>query len=58
VPRRLPETIAVDRGDSVRAGDSIAEIEAPEMLADETKLRARPNPPESNSSVCRRAESA
>jgi len=34
------KTIAVDRGDSVRAGDSIAEIEAPEMLADETKLKA------------------
>lgn len=34
------KTIAVDRGDGVRAGDSIAEIEAPEMLADQTKLKA------------------
>ena len=34
------KTIAVDRGDSVRAGDFIAELEAPEMLADETKLKA------------------
>src|ERR1051325_10961948 len=34
------KTIAGDRGDSVRAADSIAEIEAPEMLADETKLKA------------------
>lgn len=34
------KTIAVDRGDSVRAGDSIAEIEAPELLADEKKLKA------------------
>ncbi|MBI2924359.1 MAG: efflux RND transporter periplasmic adaptor subunit [Verrucomicrobia bacterium] len=34
------KSIAVDRGDRVRAGDFIAEIEAPEMLADETKLKA------------------
>src|SRR6266700_942885 len=29
------KNIAVDRGDSVRAGDFIAELEAPEMLADQ-----------------------
>ncbi|HEY2951993.1 MAG TPA: efflux RND transporter periplasmic adaptor subunit [Verrucomicrobiae bacterium] len=34
------KSIAVDRGDSVRAGDGIAEIEAPELLADVTKLKA------------------
>jgi len=34
------KTISVDRGDSLRAGDFIAELEAPELLADETKLQA------------------
>ncbi len=32
--------IRVDRGDSVKAGDVLAEIEAPELLADATKFRA------------------
>lgn len=34
------KTIAVDRGDSVRAGDFIAELEVPELLVDEMKLKA------------------
>src|SRR5438445_10806294 len=32
--------ISVDKGDSVKEGDALAEIEAPEMLADLVKARA------------------
>lgn len=34
------KSIAVDRGDSVHAGQIMAEIEAPELLADQSKSRA------------------
>jgi membrane fusion protein (multidrug efflux system) len=34
------KSIRVDRGDSVKEGDLIAEVEAPELLADQTKLAA------------------
>lgn len=34
------KSIAVDRGDWVKANDVLAEIEAPEMLADVTKFKA------------------
>ena len=34
------KTINVDKGDSVKEGDTLAEIEAPEMLADLVKARA------------------
>jgi membrane fusion protein (multidrug efflux system) len=34
------KSIAVDKGDSVKAGDVLAEIEAPEMLADLVKEKA------------------
>jgi membrane fusion protein (multidrug efflux system) len=34
------KTISVDKGDSVKEGDALAEIEAPEMLADLVKARA------------------
>ena len=34
------KTISVDRGDTVKAGDLLAEIEAPELLADAAKYQA------------------
>jgi membrane fusion protein (multidrug efflux system) len=34
------KTIRVDKGDAVREGQLLAEIEAPELLADETRLKA------------------
>ena len=34
------KSIAVDKGDRVKAGDVLAEIESPELLADEAKLKA------------------
>src|SRR2546430_10377402 len=34
------KTIAVDKGDEVKAGDLLAEIEAPELLADSAKYKA------------------
>lgn len=34
------KSIAVDRGDTVKEGDPIAEVEAPEMLADQAKYQA------------------
>jgi membrane fusion protein, multidrug efflux system len=34
------KTLAVDKGDSVTAGQLLAEIEVPELLADETQLKA------------------
>src|SRR5438445_5742137 len=34
------KTISVDKGDSVKEGDALAEIEAPEMLADLVKAKA------------------
>jgi RND family efflux transporter MFP subunit len=34
------KSIKVDRGDAVKEGDSLAEIEAPELLADQTKYLA------------------
>ncbi len=34
------KTISVDKGDSVKEGDTLAEIEAPEMLADLVKAKA------------------
>ena len=34
------KTIAVDKGDEVKAGDVLAEIEAPELLADLSKFKA------------------
>jgi membrane fusion protein (multidrug efflux system) len=34
------KSIAVDRGDAVKTGDVLAEIEAPELLADQTKYQA------------------
>ncbi|MHB8522079.1 MAG: efflux RND transporter periplasmic adaptor subunit [Limisphaerales bacterium] len=34
------KSIAVDRGDWVKAGDALAEIEAPEMLADVARFKA------------------
>ncbi|HXY39252.1 MAG TPA: efflux RND transporter periplasmic adaptor subunit [Vicinamibacteria bacterium] len=34
------KTIRVDKGDAVREGELLAEIEAPELLADETRLKA------------------
>jgi RND family efflux transporter MFP subunit len=34
------KTISVDKGDTVQEGDALAEIEAPEMLADLVKARA------------------
>lgn len=34
------KTIRVDRGDRVKEGDLIAEVEAPELLADQTKFAA------------------
>ncbi len=34
------KTVSVDKGDSVKEGDQLAEIEAPEMLADLIKVKA------------------
>ncbi|HVO11794.1 MAG TPA: efflux RND transporter periplasmic adaptor subunit [Vicinamibacteria bacterium] len=34
------KSIRVDKGDAVREGELLAEIEAPELLADETRLKA------------------
>jgi membrane fusion protein, multidrug efflux system len=34
------KTLAVDKGDTVREGQSLAEIEVPELLADETQFKA------------------
>src|SRR5436309_1936828 len=34
------KTIAVDKGDHLKAGDLIAEIEVPELLADQTRYKA------------------
>jgi RND family efflux transporter MFP subunit len=34
------KTISVDKGDSVKQGDVLAEIEVPELLADEAKFKA------------------
>ena len=34
------KTLLVDKGDSVKQGDLLAEIEAPELMADEAKFRA------------------
>ncbi|MCX7010770.1 MAG: efflux RND transporter periplasmic adaptor subunit [Kiritimatiellaeota bacterium] len=37
------KSIAVDKGDDVKAGDTLAEIEVPELLADRAKYRADVN---------------